>query len=176
MFMTFPAMNLCILDFRRRNPVIIKLKNGIDYFLLKREGEYYLLTDQKEKTDSSFEWWRTHYRKKIDPYDECVEECYDVSFHVIYDVGIPGVTDNWILLGDSDPSKGIVYLNDGNNHEGWEFVDRNWSRKRIDFCDVKDQYLEKKISIKNGRKCDPKRKERVYMSKKEFAEFWMNSL
>lgn len=63
---------------RRRNPVIIKLKNGIDYLLLKREGEYYLLTDQKEKTDSSFEWWRTHYRKKIDPYDECVEECYDM--------------------------------------------------------------------------------------------------
>ena len=38
--------------------MLIKLKNGMDYFLLKSDGKYYLLTDRKEKTDSSFEYWR----------------------------------------------------------------------------------------------------------------------
>ena len=54
--------------------MLIKLKNGMDYFLLKSDGKYYLLTDRKEKTDSSFEYWGNHYRKEINPYDECVEE------------------------------------------------------------------------------------------------------
>ena len=104
--------------------MLIKLKNGMDYFLLKSDGKYYLLTDRKEKTDSSFEYWRNHYRKEIDPYDECVEECYDISFHVVYDVGISGVDDDWRLLGDCNLAENIVYLNDGNNHDGWEYVDR----------------------------------------------------
>ena len=48
----------------------------MDFFLLKSDEQYYLLTDSKEKTDSSFEYWRNHYRKEIDPYDECVEDQY----------------------------------------------------------------------------------------------------
>ena len=134
----------------------------MDYFLLKSDGKYYLLTDRKEKTDSSFEYWRNHYRKEIDPYDECVEECYDISFHVVYDVGISGVDDDWRLLGDCNLAENIVYLNDGNNHDGWEYVDRGWSRKKIDLRDVKDQYVLKEICIKNGssyscveRTCEP---------------------
>lgn len=82
----------------------------MDYFLLKSDEQYYLLTDSKEKTDSSFESWRNHYRKEIDPYDECVEECYDVSFHVVYDVGIPGVDKDWRLLGTAIWQKTLCIL------------------------------------------------------------------
>lgn len=156
--------------------MIIKLKNGMDYFLLKSEGKNYLLTDKIEKTDSSFEHWRTHYRKEIDLYDECVEECYDVSFHVVHDVDILGVTDDWRLLGDSNLEKNIVYLNDDNQHDGWEFVERGWSRKKIDLRDVKDQYVLKEICIKNGMKCIPKKKEKVHLSREEFVEFWKEKL
>ena len=156
--------------------MLIKLKNGMDYFLLKSDGKYYLLTERKEKTDSSFEYWRNHYRKEIDPYDECVEECYDISFHVVYDVGISGVDDDWRLLGDCNLAENIVYLNDGNNHDGWEYVDRGWSRKKIDLRDVEDQYLLKEICIKNGVKCIPKINEKVHLTKEDFVEFWVKNI
>ena len=111
-----------------------------------------------------------------DPYDECVEECYDVSFHVVYDVGIPGVDKDWRLLGDSNQAENTVYLNDGNNHDDWEIVDRGWSRKKIDQRDVEDQYLQKEICIKNGSKCIPKIIEKVRLSKEDFVEFWVKNI
>ena len=156
--------------------MLIKMKNGMDYFLLKSDEQYYLLTDHKEKTDSSFENWRNHYRKEIDPYDECVEECYDVSFHVVYDVGIPGVDKDWRLLGDSNLAENIVYLNDGNIHDDWEIVDRGWSRKKIYLRNVEDQCLLKEICIKNGSKCIPKIIEKVRLSKEDFVEFWVRNI
>ena len=140
---------------------------------IKREAFEKMIS---ETTYSSFESWRNHYRKEIDPYDECVEECYDISFHVVYDVGISGVDDDWRLLGDSNLAENIVYLNDGNNHDGWEYVDRGWSRKKIDLRDVEDQYLLKEICIKNGVKCIPKINEKVHLTKEDFVEFWVKNL
>ncbi len=79
-------------------------------------------------------------------------------------------------MGDSNLEKNIVYLNDGNQHDGWEFVERGWNRKKIDLRDVKDQYVLKEICIKNGMKCIPKKKEKVHLSREEFVEFWKEKL
>ena len=95
---------------------------------------------------------------------------------MVYDVGIPGVDKDWRLLGDSNLAENTVYLNDGNNHDDWEIIDRGWSRKKIDLRDVEDQYLQKEICIKNGSKCIPKIIEKVRLSKEDFVEFWVKNI
>ena len=156
--------------------MIIRLKNGMEYALGKKEGKSYLLTYEKEKTDATFEWWKNRYWKEIDLYDKCVDECFEYYWYVVYDVGIPGVRTDWRLMGDSDVPNNVAYLIDNANHEGWEYVERNVSRKRIKFSDVKDQYVLKVISVRNGKNCIPKKKERINLSKEEYVKLWQKTV
>ena len=71
----------------------------MEYRLFREGGVYYLLTDKKEKSDATFEWWRNSYRKEIDPYGEDVDKCFDVYGYVIYDSGIPEHSKEWRLMG-----------------------------------------------------------------------------
>ena len=151
----------------------IKLKNGVEYILRKIDHKYYLITYQKEKADSTFEWLRNGYRKEIDPYDDCVEECFDVYGYFLYDAGIPDLSNCYVLMGDQDLENNVVYIYDGHNREGWEDMGRNLSRKKVDLRKASAQYIQKSIFIKNGRKCDPPIKEKIFMSRDEFVKTYI---
>lgn len=151
----------------------IKLKNGLEYVLAKRDKKYYLLTHQKEKTDSTFERWGNAYCKEIDLYDDSVEECFDVNGYFLYDAGIPDPPNCYVLMGDEDLENNVVYLYDGRNREGWEDMGRNLSRKKVDLRKASAQYIQKSIFIKNGRKCDPPIKEKIFMSRDEFVKTYI---
>ena len=151
----------------------IKLKNGVEYILWETNHKYYLLTRKKEKTDSTFERWKNAYRKEIDPYDNCVEECFYVHGYFLYDAGIPDLSNCYVLMGDEDLANNVVYLYDGHNREGWENMGRNLSRKKVDLRKASAQYIQKEIFIKNGRKCAPPIKEKNFMSRDEFVKTYI---
>ena len=67
----------------------------------------------------------------------------------------------------------VVYLYDGHNREGWEDMGRNLSRKKVDLRKASAQYIQKSIFIKNGRKCDPPIKEKIFMSRDEFVKTYI---
>ena len=151
----------------------IKLKNGVEYLLHEEKGKFYLLTHQKGKTDSMFERWRNGYRKEIDPYDASVEECFDVRGWFLYDTGRPDLPKCWPLMGGDDLENNVAYLYDGHNHEGWEYLDRNLSCKKIDFREASAQYIQKEIYIKNGKAYNPPIKEKIYLPKDEFVKTYI---
>ena len=77
------------------------------------------------------------------------------------------------LNGDEDLENNIVYLYDGKNHEGREYVERNLSRKKVDFRKASAQYIQKEIFIKKGKACVPKIKEKIYLSRDEFEKTYI---
>ena len=148
--------------------MLARMKNGTLYGAGWLGGDFYLITRKKEKTNADFRWTGEVYRKKTNPYENKeICEVFRVLWGIIFDTGIKGAPTNWVLDGDSDISRNKIYLH-GSNYEGWEFIERGWSRKEIDFRETAGQYMIKEIYVKNGKRLLMPMKEKMQMTKEEF--------
>ena len=149
---------------------MIVVRNGILFPAYQFLDQHYISSSEKLSTESV----RTNsggYKTPFDPEDGSVEELFNMDYGVVYDAGIEGTDNEW-LLHETNVIRCMIWNDtialNGWNYPGWEWVDRGWGRKQVAFHDCTGYFLKKTVYAKNGKKKSEPVSKKVYLSRLDF--------
>lgn len=148
---------------------LCRLTNGNIYILNKGR----VVTFHKEKATEKFVLVHGIVQDKYEcPLDQIlpeIEEAFDYGYFALCDVFGAG-DEEWYCTYDEN---GVVFEDSiFSNHNTWEVQDRDTIVKKVPFSEVTEYIVYKHMYIEKGVILNPKRVERIVLSKDEWLRTW----